>query len=347
MNKTPFFSIVIIGHGEAKNMTRSFESILNQNGFAFLYDDIQVVYCDDCSEGMEDRLTLMRSYHSKLHITECNVNDHGGECKNPKQVGLLEAIGKWITFLDCNDVFTDNALLEVRKHAETFNTHMVQGNTNAYLENSSNFLRTIVPGSIMTDCTIYGKFFSAEFIDKHHIEFKNSYEFYEDTHFLSQVTAASIRDNIICFCINDVIYHRIYDVNPFPAMASINARSVVERHLKEFMETAEPYFREYRHTFKEYHTELLKSKIIQVLLNVYLYYQYALFKEGNYILSENLSYMHDFVHRICYRLEIDETSIINYIYKNPRLYLDTRNEIVDLFGNFIESQSIRDFVLNI
>ena len=57
--------------------------------------------------------------------------------------------------------------------------------------------------------------------------------------------------------------------------------------------------------------------------------------------------LHDFKVKICNELKISEIDIINYIYRDAKLYNNIKRSSISGSNEFIESQSFKDFILSI
>ena len=87
---------------------------------------------------------------------------------------------------------------------------------------------------------------------------------------------------------------------------------------------------------------------MMAILHGYFYYQAAIWRLGtNEVLESNYNGLKALKRRIISELKINEFDIINYIYSIPERYSNIR---IDTFKNgfmFVETQSFRDFIINL
>lgn len=72
-------------------------------------EDIQVIVVDDCSPNAKEYFRIVPEL-SRPYV-EFYSTPIGGSAGRARNVGIEHAVGKWITFLDADDLFTDQAAL--------------------------------------------------------------------------------------------------------------------------------------------------------------------------------------------------------------------------------------------
>lgn len=109
----PTFSIIIPMKNADRYIKNTLDSIFNQN-----FNDIQVLVVDDNSDYTDISKYIVTSYknhHPNINLQLLKtVNDEGGP-GGARNVGIDNAIGKYILFLDADDALTDNSLYSIKK----------------------------------------------------------------------------------------------------------------------------------------------------------------------------------------------------------------------------------------
>ena len=101
MNK-PFFSVIVPAHNSVGYIRKCLDSILCQT-----FDDYElIVVCDACTDGTEK---VARGYADKLIATRHGMD---GMARN---AGIDAADGEWIMFLDDDDWWMHEYVLEMSK----------------------------------------------------------------------------------------------------------------------------------------------------------------------------------------------------------------------------------------
>ena len=96
-------SIVMPNYNSAKYLKETIESVLAQT-----YQNWELLFVDDCST--DNSLEIVRSYQdARIKILQNERNSGAAISRN---YALREAKGKWIAFLDSDDLWTPNKLSE-------------------------------------------------------------------------------------------------------------------------------------------------------------------------------------------------------------------------------------------
>ena len=119
-DKIPLVSVIIPMFNSSKFIPQTLESLLYQT-----MKDFEVVVVDDCStdnsvevvEGFSER------FGGRLHVIKLPKNT--GTPGLPRNVGIQFARGKYIAFLDSNDLYTPTALEELTTLAEKYQADVV------------------------------------------------------------------------------------------------------------------------------------------------------------------------------------------------------------------------------
>ena len=115
--KIPLVSVIIPMYNSARFISQTLESLLYQTMTNF-----EVVVVDDCST--DNSIAVVKNFaerfSGRLHIIKLPKNT--GTPGLPRNVGIQFAHGKYIVFLDSDDLFTKTALEELSGLAEELST---------------------------------------------------------------------------------------------------------------------------------------------------------------------------------------------------------------------------------
>ncbi len=133
-SKSPAVSIIIPMYNTEKYITQCLESVAGQT-----FSDYEVIVIDDCStdnsvkvvEGLVDR------FEGKLQLIKLKKNN--GTPAIPRNKGIKAAKGKYIIFLDSDDMFVDTALEELIAIAEATQADVLHANQFITAKDSEDF----------------------------------------------------------------------------------------------------------------------------------------------------------------------------------------------------------------
>lgn len=113
MSMNKMFSIIIPVYNGAGVVERALDSIYSQG---LLQEELEVICVDDCSPTMETYEALNNYMYAGRHpenllVIRHEVNKRQGGARN---TALQYATGKWILYLDHDDMFVAGALLQLR-----------------------------------------------------------------------------------------------------------------------------------------------------------------------------------------------------------------------------------------
>ncbi len=122
--KIPLVSVIIPMYNAANFIPQTLESLLNQT-----MTDFEVVAVDDCStdKSVEVVENFAERFDGRLHVVKLAKNT--GTPGLPRNVGIQMARGKYIAFLDSDDLYTKTALEELSTLAENFQAEVVHSDT--------------------------------------------------------------------------------------------------------------------------------------------------------------------------------------------------------------------------
>ena len=127
-NDFPLVSVVIPMFNSAKFIPQTLDSLLYQT-----IKNFEVVIVDDCSTDNSGEVveSFAEKFGGRLHIIKLPKNT--GTPGLPRNVGIQFAHGKYIAFLDSDDLFTKTALEELTKLAENFQADVIHMQSNFIL----------------------------------------------------------------------------------------------------------------------------------------------------------------------------------------------------------------------
>ena len=119
--KIPLVSVIIPMYNAAKFIPQTLESLLYQT-----MTDFEVIIIDDCStdNGVEVVKNYAKKFDGRLRLIKLSKNT--GMPGLPRNEGIKAARGKYIAFLDSDDLFTKNALEDLSTLAEQFQADVVR-----------------------------------------------------------------------------------------------------------------------------------------------------------------------------------------------------------------------------
>jgi len=103
---TPFFTVVLPTYNHAHFLGEAIESVLNQ-----VYTNFELLIIDNYSIDNTDQVIASFSDH---RIRALKIHNNGVIAAS-RNMGIIEAKGEWIAFLDSDDIWYSNKLLEVSK----------------------------------------------------------------------------------------------------------------------------------------------------------------------------------------------------------------------------------------
>ena len=112
-------SIVVPAYNSSRYITRLIEQLNN-----IVTSEVEVIYCDDGSSDLTTTIILKYARNAKLIKLE-----HNG-VSNARNVGIKKASGKYITFIDSDDLLKINEFKNVINLLEKCNYDLVNVSKN-------------------------------------------------------------------------------------------------------------------------------------------------------------------------------------------------------------------------
>ena len=92
-------SIIIPTYNAEKSIRQTIESVIAQS-----YDNWEMIVVDDCSkDGTREVIKAYAEKDSRIRLISLNKNN--GSPAAPRNIGISEANGEWVAFLDADDIW--------------------------------------------------------------------------------------------------------------------------------------------------------------------------------------------------------------------------------------------------
>lgn len=104
MKSSPVVSIIMPAYNASGYINASIDSVLAQS-----FTDFELLVIDDCSE--DDTRVIVEKYvarDSRVHLI--TLSENMGAPAAPRNIGIRGARGKWVAFLDSDDIWHPNKL---------------------------------------------------------------------------------------------------------------------------------------------------------------------------------------------------------------------------------------------
>jgi teichuronic acid biosynthesis glycosyltransferase TuaG len=117
MNSVPVISIIMPAYNAASFISDAIESVLGQT-----FPNFELIVVNDCSA--DNTADIVKKYlerDSRVHLINLMINM--GAPAGPRNIGIKESIGKWVAFLDADDIWYPTKLqrqIEVLEHTGSY-----------------------------------------------------------------------------------------------------------------------------------------------------------------------------------------------------------------------------------
>ncbi|RIL46217.1 glycosyltransferase family 2 protein, partial [Mammaliicoccus fleurettii] len=188
------FSIIITSYNNEDKIQRAIDSILNQTVDSKYYE---IIVVDDKST--DNTQNLVEQYYSKnIKLTILDQNS-GGPSK-PRNIGINEATGKYVYFLDADDYLASDILKRISIDDELLKSDMIIGRTIRENDNSLTVHARFMSNENRYNYNIneipyiynhFGppsKFIKLDIIKKNNITFPENLHFGEDKLFFTKLS---------------------------------------------------------------------------------------------------------------------------------------------------------------
>lgn len=129
--RLPGISVIIPTYNSARYIGSCIQSVLGQT-----FQDFEIIVVDDCSSDDTVRIVMeMAQRDGRIRLTRHAVNS--GAASEPRNTGLRLSRGKYIGFLDSDDMYTPTALAELISVAEQWRADVVHTEQVLFPENQT------------------------------------------------------------------------------------------------------------------------------------------------------------------------------------------------------------------
>ena len=169
-------SIIIPCYNSADTIWRCLDSIPDR-------EDIEVIAIDDGSTDRTGEILADAARHNRYNMIACIYPRRDG-VSSARNIGILKARGKYITFLDSDDEYIEGAVETMLKVIDDTNTDIIQFNhlrdgknvPSLYANSNVWELEKLPPKWVL----VWNKIYKREFIAKNIILFPEGQQFEED-----------------------------------------------------------------------------------------------------------------------------------------------------------------------
>lgn len=332
-----FLSVIISCHNCRDYIQKVMNSLVIQN-----FDDMEVIISDDCSD--DNFMEVVEKYKGLLDIKYFKTNKHKYHCPgNTRRDGLSHATGEWVTFMDHDDTFKENA----------FNTVRYYLNENKDQYDDIQLVFTPVqkvdmngnPIKVIDAVTwLHGNFYKRSFLEKHDINFKEDLFGNEDLYFNNRVQAEIAGNNYRILNISSPLYN--WYSNPKSLSNTRQGDDVLgytEKYFGDYLyANSIPHIEGYK-KYTNLHDKF-RREMLQAMMYSYIYYERALYqyKDEN-LLKEMLYEIKKTYDLICDTLGIGCGYVVSYMTEDVKRFNDARSLISELSGAYIETHGVGEF----
>lgn len=185
MEKHPQISVIVPVYNVEKYLRRCIDSILAQT-----FTDFELLLIDDGSKDSSGK--ICDEYAEKDKRIRVFHKENGG-VSSARNVGLGNAKGEWIAFIDSDDEFISSSALALLECGTEDKVVLVLANSIIEKDGEKQLLLKI-NDTLVTDnlffsishCALWGYLFNARIINKYYIRFIDGLAFSEDRLFIYQ-----------------------------------------------------------------------------------------------------------------------------------------------------------------
>ncbi|MFJ6864671.1 CDP-glycerol glycerophosphotransferase family protein [Streptomyces termitum] len=120
--QVPDVSVVVIAYNDAERLPTAVQSVLDQT-----LHSVEVVIVDDCSKDSTFEVARALAAKTPDRVRAFQLPENSGGCGAPRNLGIKEAAGTYVMFLDSDDVLERNACRNMLEAAESTGSDLVSG----------------------------------------------------------------------------------------------------------------------------------------------------------------------------------------------------------------------------
>ena len=338
-------SIIIPCYNCSKTIGRLLDSIL-ANGLD--KEDYEVIIADDKST--DGFLDIVKTYKDRINFVYCETTREVHCPGNTRQAALPYIHGEWFTFIDNDDMFEPDFFKYMFNYIDTHPEaqYTLVSNFREWDEEQQAYTKEIIGEE--TDTWLHGKFFNkVNTLDKYHCYFKEDLMSHEDVYFNSCNLANLISNGTDYVYLPIFGYKWCYRPDSLSRSYFSQKNYYIDTYLDDFMVGASyPFFDMYKEAMTDENRGFALNQIMMTILHGYFYYEAQLWRLGqNETLIGSYNALMNLKRKIIKDLNLTEWDIINFIYNLPERYMKVKKSCFNGTCNFVETQSFRDFILNL
>lgn len=330
-------SIVVPCYNCRSTIVRLMDSIVNND---LPKEDYEVVIVDDNSTDHFEE--LVKIYEDKANIAYYHTENVNIHCPgNTRQVGLENAKGDWITFIDNDDYFEPNVFLKVFDIIEKNNVKTVlftsfyrvfSDRKDEFIANEENML------------WLHGNFYNRQFLKDIDLNFKQDLESHEDIYFNVMLKIKGYLNNIQVYYAEDLFtYDWFYNEKSLSNWEDGNGLRYLDIHFKDYLyAVTEPFF-----DMPDLHSDFVQKHLMSNFLICFFYYQAGIYRMGYDYPRDYYPEIVKFRNRLEKECGVTNEMLLTYVYSNIDFYDTTKIRAYRGVGPFIETQSFRDFLIHL
>ncbi|MEU8999048.1 bifunctional glycosyltransferase family 2 protein/CDP-glycerol:glycerophosphate glycerophosphotransferase [Streptomyces caniferus] len=204
----PDVSVVVIVYNDADRLPTAVQSVLDQT-----LRDVEVVIVDDCSTDRSFEVAQQLAAGHPGRIRAFQLPENSGAGGEPRNVGIQHTQGRYVMFLDSDDVLEHNACRNMLEAAEETGSDIVSGlcvrlhldtrnqkrdEWYAWLYSTTRTLESVteLPDLFVWDTLSTNKCYRRDFLVENNLRFPKGM-FYEDLMFIADAYLAARRITLI------------------------------------------------------------------------------------------------------------------------------------------------------
>ncbi|MEU4846084.1 bifunctional glycosyltransferase/CDP-glycerol:glycerophosphate glycerophosphotransferase [Streptomyces gilvosporeus] len=201
-------SVVVIVYNDADRLPTAVQSVLDQT-----LRDVEVVIVDDCSTDRSFEVAQRLAATHPERVRAFQLPENSGAGGEPRNAGIQHTTGKYVMFLDSDDVLESNACRNMLEAAEETGSDIVSGlcvrlhkdtrvqkrdEWYAWLYSTTRTLESVseLPDLFVWDTLSTNKCYRREFLVENDLRFPKGM-FYEDLMFIADAYLAARRITLI------------------------------------------------------------------------------------------------------------------------------------------------------
>lgn len=340
-----FFSIIVPVYNPNR-LEQALNSIESQSN----KEDIEVIIVDDNSTN-KDYQKLLTNYSFNYKLIESEKNNGPGLAR---QIGMDNATGQWITFLDHDDEFSPDCFLDIKNFIEKNKCEFILV-TNIIIADDFNWMYNNNYRVDNNNNHLHGKFYNLQKLKEYNIHFHPELKAQEDTYFLSLLDGlilldGSIENNPKIKMNFDLITYYWYlwkDSTSHKVSEDERKISYLEQTFKEYIIANFDSYKICSTLFPK-NMEFKYYRCISLLFYCYWFFESFIFLNSKYYLKENLIYIKNIQNLIIEELElISKEELVSIILDSSDMYRITSQAILVNTEAFIPIHSVKEFFLEL